>query len=625
MEELATALERELAGEVRADAYTRHLFAADASMFAVEPLAVAFPRDADDVAAAVTIAARLGVPVVPRGGGTSLAGQTAGGRGLVLDTSRHMNVIDEIDADARRVRVQPGVVQEDLNRAAHALRARLRAGHLDVEPGHARRHDRQQLLRAASRSCTARRSTTSSSSRSCCSDGSRATFSRHSPPRRRDFERRIYGGVEQILRDHARAIAEDYPRHWRQSGGYRLDRMDPFDLSKLIVGSEGTLAVVTAATVRLVELPKAKMFAVGHFDDAARRDRRDRRRARAASRRAVELIDRTILDLSRSKLEYRRLADRLEGDPEALLFVSFSGRPTTRCATSSTALERAWREHGHGYHTLRAETAAEQSALTKVRKAGLGLLMAASEGRTRPAAFVEDTAVRARAPGRVRRALPRDPRRARAEAPASTATARSAACTSARSSTSRGPTRSQTVERVAEEIVELVASFDGVNSSEHGDGRVRSPFNPRIFGDELYGAMREVKRLFDPQGILNPGVMVDAEPLTLHIRDAELPAADSRWRPTSTSPRAHARRRRPLPADRRLPQDRQRRDVPVLHGHARGGARHPRPRQRARQGARRARPRRPRWATSACTRSSTSASSARRARASARCRSTWRR
>src|SRR6187401_2555873 len=99
--ELAETLGRELAGEVRADAYTRHLFAGDASMFAVEPLAVAFPRDADDVAAAVSIAA-----------------QTAGGRGLVLDTSRHMTTIDEIDADALRVRVQPGVVQEDLNRAA---------------------------------------------------------------------------------------------------------------------------------------------------------------------------------------------------------------------------------------------------------------------------------------------------------------------------------------------------------------------------------------------------------------------------------------------------------------------------------------------------------------------------
>src|SRR4051794_41651183 len=116
MGELAATLGRELAGEVRDDAYTRRLFASDASVFAIEPEAVAFPRDADDVAAAVSVAARLGVPVVPRGGGTSLAGQAAGGRGLVLDLSRHMDAIGEISG--HRARVEPGVVQEDLNRAA---------------------------------------------------------------------------------------------------------------------------------------------------------------------------------------------------------------------------------------------------------------------------------------------------------------------------------------------------------------------------------------------------------------------------------------------------------------------------------------------------------------------------
>src|SRR4051794_12348870 len=112
MGDLAAALGREFAGEVHDDAYSRHLFAADAGLFAIEPLAVAFPRDADDVAAAISVCARLGVPIVPRGGGTSLAGQAAGGRGLVLDLSRHMNVIDAIDAERRRVRVDPGVVQE---------------------------------------------------------------------------------------------------------------------------------------------------------------------------------------------------------------------------------------------------------------------------------------------------------------------------------------------------------------------------------------------------------------------------------------------------------------------------------------------------------------------------------
>ena len=223
MEELATALERELAGEVRADAYTRHLFAADASLYAVEPLAVAFPRDADDVAAAVTIAARLGVPVVPRGGGTSLAGQTTGGSGLVLDTSRHMNRIDEIDADARRVRVQPGVVQEDLNRAA-------RRHGLGFGP------DTSTSNRATLGGMIGNNSSGSESIvhgttidhvlelEVVLADGSRATFSERSRPASAT-ERRIYDGVQTLLRDHARAIAEDYPRHWRQSGGYRLDRL----------------------------------------------------------------------------------------------------------------------------------------------------------------------------------------------------------------------------------------------------------------------------------------------------------------------------------------------------------------------------------------------------------------
>jgi Fe-S oxidoreductase len=329
-------------------------------------------------------------------------------------------------------------------------------------------------------------------------------------------------GVKAILREHARAIAEDYPRHWRQSGGYRLDRLDPFNLAKLVCGSEGTLAVVTAATVRLVELPKAKMFAVGHFEDvagaiAATAD------ALGLQPSAVELIDRTILSLSRAKLEFRRLSDRLEGDPGALLFVSFSGDTDAEVRDKLDRLTRAWESHGHGYHTLRAETAAEQDALTKVRKAGLGLLMAASEGRRRPAAFVEDTAVAPDVLGdyveQFKRILDRHGLKAGWYGHCSVG------CLHIRPFVDlSNPAEVETMRTVAEEIVELVGEFGGVNSSEHGDGRVRSPFNERIFGPELYGAMRKIKTLFDPAGILNPGVMVDAAPLTAHIRDASLPA-----------------------------------------------------------------------------------------------------
>ncbi len=351
-----------------------------------------------------------------------------------------------------------------------------------------------------------------------------------------------------------------------------------------MTGSEGTLVAITEATVGLVPLPTAKRFAVGHFDSfaAAIAATDDALELGAA---AVELIDRTILELSRSRLEYRRLADTLEGDPAALLFVTFFG---DEAPDKLERLEAAWREHGHGYHTLRAETAAEQDALTKVRKAGLGLLMAASTGARRPLAFVEDTAV---APERLndyvaafKEILDRHGLEAGWYGHASVG------CLHVRPFVDlTAPGGIDTMEAVAEEIAALVAAFDGVNSSEHGDGRVRSAFNRRVFGDDLYEAMRRVKALFDPDGRLNPGVMVDAAPITDDLRDPALPPPG----PLTDSPGVpgrDARGSRPLPADRRLPQDRHGRHVPVLHGHARGGARHPRPRERARQGALAARP-----------------------------------
>jgi FAD/FMN-containing dehydrogenase/Fe-S oxidoreductase len=527
--ELAAELERELRGEVRADDYTRHLFASDASLYSSAPLLVAFPRDAADVAAAVAAAARFEVPIVTRGAGTSLAGQTAGAQGLVLDTSRHMDMIGPLDVAARRVRVGPGVVQEDLNRvvAPHGLgfgpdtstsnRATLggmignnSSGSHSIVYGTTIDHVHELDV--------------------VLSDGSTATFGPVDEAERArraqadTLEGAIYRGLPEILRDHARAIAEDYPRHWRQSGGYRLDSLArAFDLAKLVTGSEGTLVAITEATVGLIELPRAKMFAVGHFGsvDEAIAATEDALELGAA---AVEMIDATILELSRSKREFAQMASTIQGEPGALLFVTFFGDTPAEVGAQLDRLTKAWREHGHGYHTLRAETAAEQDALTKVRKAGLGLLMAASSGARRPAAFVEDTAV---APERLgdyvkafRAILDRHGLNAGFYGHCSVG------CLHIRPFVDlTAPRGVDTMGAVADEIATLVAEFDGVNSSEHGDGRVRSPFNPRVFGEDLYGAMRKVKALFDPEGRLNPGVMVDAPPITTNLRDPALPPA----------------------------------------------------------------------------------------------------
>jgi FAD/FMN-containing dehydrogenase/Fe-S oxidoreductase len=504
--ELAAALRRELRGEVRMDDYTRHLFAADASLYAREPLVVAFPRDGDDVAAAIAQAAALGIPVVLRGAGTSLAGQSSG-LGLVLDTSRHMDAIGEIDAQARRVRVGPGVVQEDLNRAA-------------ARHGLAFGPDTSTANRATLGGMIGNNSSGSQSIVYGCTidhvhaldvvlaDGTRASFG-EGPARLRD-------GLADIAARHRRAIEDDYPPHWRRAGGYRLDRLQE-GLARFVVGSEGTLVAVTEAEVGLVERPANVLFGVGLFDSLAGAIAATDK-ALALDAAAIELMDRTILDLSRRKLEFRALADTLPGDPDALLFVTFFGDDAH---DRLDKLERAW---SGNYAFLRAQTAAEQTRLMNVRKAGLGLLMAASEGPKRPQAFVEDTAV---APERLGEYVERfQAILARHDLIAGFYGHCSVGCLHVRPYLDvTRPGGVETLRAVAEEVVALVAEFDGVNSSEHGDGLVRSEFNRLVFGDELYEAFREVKRLFDPQGIMNPGVMVDAAPLETSLRDAALPAA----------------------------------------------------------------------------------------------------
>ncbi len=514
---LRAALAPVIAGEVRDDVYTRHLYSSDASMYAIEPLAVAFPRHGDDVAALVAACAELGVPVLPRGAGTSLAGQTVG-EAVVVDFSRHMNTILALDAEAGTARVQPGVVQDQLNRAA--------AGHgLMFGP------DTSTSNRATIGGMIGNNSAGSHSVRYgstidhvtaldvVLADASTARLAPSEPPGRLHRETRA------IIEGLGDGLA-GFPPFWRHSGGYRLDRVldgDRVDLTKLIVGSEGTLAVVTEAEVRLVRKPPAKAIAVGHFDatpaavaataDALARD--------AAS---VELMDRAILDLSRSRVEYAGLGDILSGSPQALLFVEFFGEDADQVAGMARDLAAAWKAGGHGYHTLLALTAEQQSAVLKVRKAGLGLLMASSVGSRRPLAFVEDTAVPPHALGpyvkEFAEVLDRHGLQAGFYGHCSVG------CLHIRPFVDlRRPEEVATMRAVAGEIAALAARYGGVNSSEHGDGLARSEFNRQLFGEDVYQAMRQVKRLFDPDGRLNPGKIVDAPPMTEHLRDVALPEA----------------------------------------------------------------------------------------------------
>ena len=527
--ELQRRLERDLDGEVAFDDYSRHLFSRDASMYSIRPLGVVYPRHADDIAAAVTAAAALGVPITPRGAGTSLAGQTVGA-GLVLDTSRHLDRIHELDPEARTAVVDVGVVQDQLNQAA--------APHgLLFGP------DTSTSNRATIGGMTGNNSAGSGSLRYgmtidhvraldvVLSDGSTARFEpvddreRARRAQESTLEGRIYQGLPGILDRHARSIAGDFPAFWRQACGYRLDRLaddTPFDLAKFVVGSEGTLAVTTRAEVGLVPKPKHAVFAVGHFTTIpsaidATGD------ALSCDPAQVELMDKAILDLSRSKIEFADLGKILEGDPAALLFVSFTGDDVDELTDRLDRLIALWKSNGHGYHTLRAVTPAQQQALLKVRKAGLGLLMANSVGTRRPLAFVEDTAVDpvhlSVYTQRFKEVLDRHGLEAGFYGHASVG------CLHVRPFVDLAdPAQMATMRAVAIEVKDLVREYGGVNSSEHGDGLARSEFNREIFGDDLYEAMREVKALFDPDNVMNPGKIVDAPAMTENLRDAVLPS-----------------------------------------------------------------------------------------------------
>ncbi len=529
---LHAALATELEGEVRFDPYTLHLYSTDASMYAIEPIGVVTPRHADDAVAAVRIANRFGVPILPRGAGTSHCGQTVGAA-VVLDFSRHMDRIIAIDPVARIARVQPGVVQDDLNRAAaaHGLmfapdtstsnRATIggmignnSCGSRSARYGMTVDHVRELIVVLA--------------------DGTMTTIGpcdADEVARRAEgegLEASLYRELPELAVRHRDAIRDGLQPMWRKAGGYRLERLlddGSLDLARFIVGSEGTLLTVVEATVELVPVPAHVVGLVGHFTStsAAIGATASAMETGAAT---IELVDRFILDLSRRSPEHAHLADVLEGEPDALLVVEFhaaEGEGPEATAAAADELARRWAEEGHGYSTLRVDRPTVQKQVRDLRKAGLGLLMAAGVGRERSLAFVEDTAVPpehlASYTEDFAAILERHGLRAGFYGHAS------AGCLHVRPFMDlTKPGEVERMRAVATEVARLVTSYGGINSSEHGDGLVRSEFNPELFGPELYGAMQQVKRIFDPRGLMNPGKVVDAPRMTDHLREPSLPA-----------------------------------------------------------------------------------------------------
>ncbi len=505
---LAAKLEHELEGEVRFDAFTRGLYSTDASHYQIEPLGVVFPKSVEDVEATLALARDAGVPVLPRGGGTSQCGQTVG-RAVVMDTSRHMTGVGSIvsDRDERFVDVEPGVVLDHLN-------ARLRSEGLwfPVDPS--------TSSRATLGGMAGNNSAGSRSLKYGMMVDNVAAVEVVLPDGRRVWLGERAAGAETIRDEvaalralytrEAEEIARRTPPTLRNVAGYNLDRLAPDreHLAQLLVGSEGTLAFFSRLRLKLARVPQRRVLAACHFPSLTDALDTVQHMVRLGPS-AVELVDRTVLRLAGERPDFRAIIEGfVRGDPAATLLVEFSSEDeAVDLGRSLDDLDALLGDLGHPGSMVRIEDQAEQARVWSVRKAGLSIVMSMA-GPRRPISFIEDCAVPLEHLAEYAQRV--DEIFARNDSEGTWYAHASVGCLHVRPALNlRDPEDVARVRRIAEQTHQVVRELNGTHSGEHGDGLLRSEFLRTMLGGRMADAFAEVKRVFDPQGIMNPGKIVD--------------------------------------------------------------------------------------------------------------------
>jgi FAD/FMN-containing dehydrogenase/Fe-S oxidoreductase len=557
--DLEAALEERVDGEVRTDSYSRELYATDASIYEETPIAVVFPTSTADVSAVVSYCADEGVPVLPRGGGTSLAGQAVN-EAVVLDTTRHMDAVLEVSPGERRARAQSGVTLAELN-------DRLADHDLKFAPDPAW-GDKSVLGGAVGNNSTGAHSLQYGKTDAylervevVLADGTVTEFGEvpldeldELADTEGDLEDRIYAAVRDVLEEHGDAIEERYPELKRNVSGYNLDWLvedlrgsergtgepdgsgDSVNLAKLLAGSEGTLAVVTEAEVALEPVPETKGMTLLTYEDLGDA-MADVATLLEFDPAAVELVDDVLIDLASERPEFRPVVERLPEGTAATLLVEFyaesdaDGRrkvaelladrvPDVEAADDPPEDARTTDEPVRAFDAVEAHDADEQAEVWKLRKAGLPILLSRTTD-DKHVAFIEDTAI---------------PPENLPEYVADFQEILDEHDTFASFYAHAGPgvlhirplvnTKTvegvETMESIADAVTDLVVEYDGSVSGEHGDGRARTQWNRKLYGDELWSAFQELKSAFDPDWLLNPGQVVarpaDPADMTDHLR-----------------------------------------------------------------------------------------------------------
>ncbi|MGK6351774.1 FAD-binding and (Fe-S)-binding domain-containing protein [Parapedobacter sp. DT-150] len=502
-------------------------YSTDASVYQERPLAVAIPKDKGDLEALIGFASTHGVTLIPRTAGTSLAGQVVG-RGIVVDVSKQFNRILEVNVDERWVRVEPGVIRDDLN-------AYLRPYGLMFGP-ETSTASRAMVGGMVGNNSSGLHSIVWGDTRShllsanvLLDNGSEVVFETLDEATLfhkltlSDREGDIYRRMNDLLSDPANrdAIASGYPKRSlsRRNTGYALDMLSdtsqPFNFCKLLAGSEGTLGILTEAKLNLLPLPPK---AVGllcihchtlieslHANVVALQHRPE----------ASELVDKYIMDFTKGHPTYQYNRFFIEGDPEALLMVEFRGDTPEEVERKAGALKADLRTWGLGY-AYPLITGAQTDLAWDVRKAGLGLIRNLP-GDTQPVNLIEDCAVSPEdLPAYItdlQVVLDRHGLKASYYAHAGAGELHVEPLINLKTTEGRTAFRS-----VLAETAQLVKKYNGSLSGEHGDGRLRGEFIGAVLGEEVYGLLKKVKEIFDPRGIFNAGKIVDTPPMDESLR-----------------------------------------------------------------------------------------------------------
>lgn len=533
--DLTVELRSLIEGDFRCDEMSRGLYSTDASIYQIEPLGILFPKSTDDVSAAMKWGSRHKIAMLPRGAGTSLSGQAVA-RAVVLDFSKYMSRIINIDVEQHLVQVESGVVLQQLN-------DRLRPHQLQFGP------DVSTASRAVVGGMIGNNSAGSHSLvygktidhvrelEVVLSDGSVIRCGPLSPEelaRKQTLptlEGQIYREFPKIIAEHQTDIVARYPRVLRRVSGYNLDAFVPnfydslpkapaarrldqqwadrrsFNLSRILVGSEGTLGIITGATLHAIPLPKERGVACVLFEsvDAA---------VQAVGKileclpSAIELLDQNIVELSRENLQYRKYLDFVDGAPAALLIVEFLGEKIYNVNDGLLLMEQRLQGHTGLLKIIRASSQEQMEKIWRCREAGAPLLLSIP-GAKKPIAFVEDPAVDpAKLPSFTKRFREILTRHGASGAYYGHA---SVGCLHLRPMIdTKSAEDLRRMKAISDDVLKLVMEFKGSMSGEHGDGLARSYHNAALFGPKLYKAFGEIKRLFDPLGLLNPGKVVDS-------------------------------------------------------------------------------------------------------------------